>query len=156
MNDARFQHLAGAFNSIIAMMLASLRARGLRGLLDLPKTILVGLYLRRLGREFAALIASLDGVILSPPAPCPAPPDHHAVAAPLAGPAPVHRDRPRRAAQPGAARARPAEAAQPVSTTATRRTRAPQATRHKALPRPHHRTPASHALVRPLETGRTS
>src|SRR5580693_8734486 len=69
MNDNRFQDLAGAFNSIIAMMLASLRARGLRGLLDLPKTILVGLYLRRLGKQFAALIASIDLSALPPPAP---------------------------------------------------------------------------------------
>jgi len=69
MNDSRSQHLAGAFNSIIAMMLASLRARGLRGLLDLPKTILLGLYLRRIGKEFAAIIASVDLGNLPPPRP---------------------------------------------------------------------------------------
>ena len=65
MNDSRFQHLAGAFNSIISMMLASLRARGLRGLLDLPKTILVGLNLRdrvKLGASGKIITAlPLDG-----------------------------------------------------------------------------------------------
>ena len=62
MNDNRLQHLSEAFNSIISMMLSALRARGLRSLIDLPAMIMAALYLRRLGREFAAIIAMSIGV----------------------------------------------------------------------------------------------
>jgi hypothetical protein len=153
-NDNRFQHLAGAFNSIIAMMLASIRARGLRGLIDLPKTILLGLYLRRLGKEFAALIASLDLGALPlpiPPAPQPAP-------APPAEPGSTTPSRPRLAAHPGANRARPAAAAQPIPAAPkppARRTRTPQPTRHQAFARPR-RAPDPRAIPGLRATGRRS
>jgi hypothetical protein len=163
MNDARLQHLAGAFNSIIAMMLATIRARGLRGLIDLPKMILVGLYLRRLGKEFAALIASLDLGALPPPTP--APPDRQAAPA---QPAPAARARPRLVVLPdvpaqaaGADRARQA-AAQPVSAaprTTARRTRISRATRHRAFARPRHAPDPRAILGLPAslrDPGRTS
>ena len=53
------------------MMLASLRVRGWRGLLDLPGTIVAAIYLRRFGRDFAALVAKFAAGTL-PPAPAPA------------------------------------------------------------------------------------
>ena len=154
MNDSRFQHLAGAFNSIISMMLASIRARGLRGLIDLPKTILVALYLRRLGKEFAALIASLDLGTLRPPIP-PAP---QPALAPPAEPGSATPARPRLAAHPGTNRARPAAAPQPIPaapTTPARRTRTPQPTRHHAFacPRP---APDPRAIPGLRATGRRS
>ena len=144
MNDNRFQHLAEDFNSIISMMLASLRARGLRGLLDLPKTILLGLYLRRLGREFAAIIASLD--LSNLPHPTPAPPDQ--LLPPQSDPAP--RARPRLAANPRAYRPRTPAAARPIPTAPNPPNRIPQTTRHH--PRIH---PRPHPLVAIPATART-
>src|SRR5258708_21687550 len=79
MNDKRFQHLADAFNSIISMMLAEIRARGLRSLINLPQMIIAAIYLRRLGKQFAALIASIDLSAL--PLPPPALPDRQAALA---------------------------------------------------------------------------
>jgi hypothetical protein len=164
MNDSRFQHLAGAFNSIIAMMLASIRARGLRGLIDLPKTILLGLYLRRLGKEFAALIASLDAGTLLPPAPCPAPPAPQAACAQSAEPVAAFPARQRPAVPPAApakaARARATEAASPAvrpmfaaAKTIPRRTS--KTPRRPIFARPR-RTPDPRAVVRLPNTGRTS
>jgi hypothetical protein len=149
------------------MMLASIRARGLRGLIDLPKLILLGLYLRRIGKEFAALIASLDAGTLLSPAPWTAPPDRQAAPAQPAGPYSADRARqlpPGHPAVPAIAaadRARPAPAARPVPAapkTPLRRTRAPQALRHQAFARPH-RTPDPLDIVGLpaglLDTGRT-
>ena len=169
MNDSRLQNLAESFNSIIAMMLAAIRARGLRGLIDLPKLILFGLYLRRIGKEFAALIASLDAGTLLSPAPWTAPPDRQAAPAQPAGPASADRVQQLPAVHPavpaivdGADRARPAPAARPVPAapkTIARRTRAPQALHHQAFAWPRH-TPASHAIIALpaglLDTGRKS
>ena len=147
MTENRFQHLTEAFNSIISMMLASLRVRGWRGLLDLPNIVMAAIYLRRLGREFAAIIASLDlaGIDLSalPPA-APVPPDQQAAPAQAA---PADRARPRRAAHPRAHRARRKPPASPITaapTTAARRTSTPRA-RHHASVRPR-RAPALRAL----------
>jgi hypothetical protein len=140
------------------MMLASIRARGLRGLIDLPKTILLGLYLRRLGKEFAALIASLDLGALPPLAPTP--PDRQAgfvypAGAQPAGPGPASRAQilaaspalPAKAAGPR--RAPQAAAARPVSAapaTPARRIRTRQTTRHQAFARPR-RAPDPRAIV---------
>jgi hypothetical protein len=73
MNDNRSQDLTEIVASIIKMMLSAIRARGLRGLIDLPNMIMAALYLRRLGREFAALMAAFKAGTLHPPAPEPAP-----------------------------------------------------------------------------------
>jgi hypothetical protein len=144
-NDNRYQHLSEAFNSIISMMLAAIRARGLRSLIDLPNMIMAAIYLRRLGREFAAVIASLKAGTLHPPAPAQptepgsAPPAGHIPAALSAAPA----------KPAGADRARPTPAARPAPAapkTSARRTRTPQTTR-----RPH-RTPDPRAII-PLPAG---
>jgi hypothetical protein len=153
MNDSRFQHLAGAFNSIIKMMLAMIRARGLRGLIDLPKMILLALYLRRIGKEFAALIASLDAGALAPPTAAPWPTQQGTPAQP-AEPGSAHCDRQPPAVRPAAPakahRARPTAAATPP-----RRTRTPQVPRHQAYARPR-RTPDPRAILTLLDTARTS
>ena len=151
MNETRFQHLSDAFNSIISMLLAALRARGLRGLLDLPNMIIAAIYLRRLGREFAALIASLSSLDLSalpPPAPAlppamPALPDHPAAPA---QPASSARPRPRLVASSDA----PAQAlAEPVAappTTTARRPRHSRHAHHQAFARPRH-APDPRAII---------
>ena len=151
MNDRRLQHLSEAFNSIISMMLAAIRARGLRSLIDLPKIIVAAFYLRRIGKEFAALIASLDlGTLLplaaAPPdrQAAPAQPDGAAPARPLPAVSPAV---PARA--PGANRVRQAAAAQPLSGAPkppARRTRTPQPARHQAFARPR-RVPDPRAIV---------
>ena len=136
-NNNRFQHLADAFDSIISMMLAALRARGLRGLLDLPNMIMTAIFLRRLGREFAALIASLGDLALLPPAPVAPPPPPACTQ-----PDPAPRARPRAPAPRGARRRRPKPAAQPIPAS-----RPPKALRHRAFAWPR-RAPAPRATLR--------
>src|SRR5580698_3566768 len=109
MTNPRYQHLADAFNSIISMMLASLRAHGWRVLLDLPNIIVATIYLRRLGKQFAAFIANLGDLALLPPAVTPPAPQ-----ADCPQPDPTPRARPRAAAHPRAQRPRALAAIQPV------------------------------------------
>ena len=71
MTNGRTQDLTEAFAHIIKMMLASIRAQGLRGLIHLPMLIRFGLELRRVGREFAALMAAFKAGTLPPPPPAP-------------------------------------------------------------------------------------
>src|SRR5579862_1300611 len=68
MNDRRAQHLGEAFDSIIKMMLRAIRAHGWRCLKDLPTMVVLAIYLRRLGREFAALMAAFEAGTLRAPA----------------------------------------------------------------------------------------
>jgi len=132
MNDIRTQDLGEAFNSIISMMLAMLRARGLRGLLDLPNMIISAIYLRRLGREFAALVASFKAGTPPPVAPASAPwPQLQAAPAQPALAVAATRAQPRLAPRAPRARARSA-APQPVA----RQTCARQSTRHPSFARP--------------------
>src|SRR5271155_3965625 len=111
MNDRTLQHLSDAFTSIISMMLAAIRARGWRCLRDLPMLVLAAIELHRMGREFAAtmatLMAELKAGILCPPAPEPALPDPQAEYAGspeaprlAARPDPAPRNRQRRAIRP--------------------------------------------------------
>ena len=111
MNNGRTQDLTEAFAHIIKMMLASIRAQGLRGLIHLPMLIRFGLELRRVGREFAALMGAFKAGTLPPRPPAPAPwtdpPDQEAAyacspAAPrlAARPDPAARDRQRLAERP--------------------------------------------------------
>ena len=157
MNETRHQDLSEAFNSIISMMLASLRVRGLRGLLDLPNIIIASIYLRRIGREFAALLASIDlsgidlsGIDLSALPPPVAAAPVQPVSAPGAQPRPLAR-RPR--ARSGARRAHLAASAHRVSVQPTRQ---PAFTRRRAPdPRAH---PGPTAILRdraPREAGRS-
>jgi len=141
MNDNRRQHLTEAFNSIISMMLAALRARGLRALLDLPNIIMVSIYLRRLAREFTALLASIDFSNL-PPAPAP-----QAAPAPPAQPDPAPRARPLPAAHARAKRARSAAPAHPIPATPNPPARTRQPTRHRPFVRPCH-APGPRARLR--------
>jgi hypothetical protein len=67
----RPQDLIEAVTSIIPMMLGLLRARGLRGLLELPKFWLFARELRRMAEEFTALLTAFRNGTL-PPAPAPA------------------------------------------------------------------------------------
>ena len=124
MKENRYQDLAEAFNSIISMMLATLRARGLRGLFELPKTILLAIYLRRLGREFTALLAAFNAGTLPLPAtkPVPVPADPQPECAhpaePVAAECPPQGPRvsPAMPAKPaGAGSARPAATTRPVA-----------------------------------------
>jgi hypothetical protein len=152
MNDTRTQPLAVFVASIIEMMLASIRARGLRGLKDLPMLWLVARRLRRFGREFAALMAAFKAGTLPPPAPAPAPwtapPDQETASAqppepprPAARPDPANRDR-RRPAEPPTVPADAAEADRPRAEPApAMRRRAP------AVP---HAAPALIPLPEPL------
>jgi len=150
MDDPRRQHLSQAFNSIISMMLAALRARGLRALLDLPNIIIASIYLRRLAREFSKLLASIDFSAL-PAAPAP-----QAAPAPLPtlAPAPA---RPRPAAFPRAHHARRAASSRPgpaAPDAPARHARIP-ATRHHDVAK-RQPTPDPRAVLRPLETARSS
>jgi len=133
MPEHRVQHLADAFNSIISMMLAALRARGLRGLLDLPNMIITAIYLRRLGREFAALVASLASIDLSALPTQVAAAPVQPVSTPGAQPRPLAR-RPR--ARSGARRAHRPASAHPVAV---------QPARHPAFNRPS-RAPVRRAI----------
>ena len=67
----RPQDLIEAVTSIIPMMLGLLRARGLRGLLELPKFWLFARELRRMAEEFTALLTALLRSGTLPPAPAP-------------------------------------------------------------------------------------
>ena len=60
MNDKGIQHLSEAVDSIIKMLLWAIRVHGWRCLKDLPKMVLAAIYLRRLRREFAAVMAAID------------------------------------------------------------------------------------------------
>ena len=71
----RTQDLREAFSSIITMILGLLRARGLRGLLQLPTLWLVSREMRRLAAEFCALLDAFRAGTLPPVAPPIAPPD---------------------------------------------------------------------------------
>ena len=106
MNERRPQDLIEAFASIIKMMLVSIRAQGWRSLRHLPTLLLVAIELRRVGKEFAAIMAAFRAGTLPPlpPAPAPAPwtdpPDRQALCAgspaaprPAARPDPAARDR---------------------------------------------------------------
>jgi hypothetical protein len=123
MNDSRTQPQAEAFASIIKMMLAMIRARGLRSLTDLPMLLLAALYLRRLdlrrlGKQFAALMADFKAGKLppAPPAPLTAPQGQQAARAePLGTPRVAARPEPgnHRRQRPAVHPAVPAEAAGP-------------------------------------------
>src|ERR1700677_5134212 len=67
----RTQDLREAFTSIISMILGLLRAQGWRGLIHLPTLWLVARELRRMGEEFAALLAAFRAGTLPLPAPAP-------------------------------------------------------------------------------------
>ena len=68
MNDTRNQDLTEIFANIIKMMLQAIRAHGLRSLRHLPMLFLVGMQLRRFGKEFAAVMAALEAGTLPVPA----------------------------------------------------------------------------------------
>jgi hypothetical protein len=97
MDEKRIQHLTEAFASIISMMLGMLRVHGWRCLLHLPEIWLTARYLRRLGEQFAALLADLKSgrIVLPTPAPWTAPDQEVAYAASPATPRPAARSRPR-------------------------------------------------------------
>src|SRR5580704_12796909 len=112
MENNRKQHLseavAGLISKIVGMMLGLLRARGLRGLLELPALFRFVFELRRLSEEFVTLFAAFKAGARPPiapePAPEPAPPSapRRRVAHPRARPrAPIpRRARPRTARIP--------------------------------------------------------
>src|SRR5580704_11283256 len=61
--------VAGIVSMIIEMMLGLLRARGLRGLLELPAHFRLALELRRMAKDFADLFAAFKaGTLPVPPA----------------------------------------------------------------------------------------
>src|SRR5580704_13872689 len=76
MKEPRKQHLseavAGLISKIVEMMLGLLRARGLRGLLELPALFRFVRDLRRLAEEFATLFAAFKAGTRTPVAPEPA------------------------------------------------------------------------------------
>src|SRR5580698_4931863 len=68
------QDLIEAVNSIIHMMLAMIRAQGLRSLIHLPQLIVVTFLLRSISKRFIALLdAHAAGTLPLPPAPDVAP-----------------------------------------------------------------------------------
>src|SRR5580704_10953255 len=79
MKEPRKQHLseavAGLISTIVKMMLGLLRARGLRGLLELPTLFRFVRDLRRLAEEFSTLFAAFKAGTrpVPPPAAEPAP-----------------------------------------------------------------------------------
>ena len=101
-NNSRTQDLTETFTSIIKMMLASIRAQGLRSLIHLPMLCLLAFELRRFAREFAAIMATIEAHILDAPepepAPLPDPSDQQAECAPSPE-APLLSARPRPAAR---------------------------------------------------------
>ena len=160
MNNGRTQDLTEAFASIIKLMLASIRAQGLRSLIHLPMLIKVGLELHRFGREFAAVMAALKAGTLPPPPPAPEPwpdpPDQEAACAwspapprPAARPTPAARGRQRPAERPSlpAAHAVPDRPRAAAAATAL-----PQARDQAALPPPR-RTPETRITVPGLPAG---
>jgi len=114
-HTTRTQDLREAFSSIITMMLGLLRARGLRGLLQLPTLWLVSRELRRMAERFNALLDAFRAGTLPPVAP--------PITAPDRGPAPAPSARvATRSAAPRGPRTRPARI-EPAR--ASRRVRAP-------------------------------
>jgi hypothetical protein len=94
-NDIRSQDLSEAFASIIEMMLRTIRVHRFRRLIYLPILWLIGMQLRRIGKEFAALTAAHKAGTLRPPAPLIAPEDQKAACAqPEAIPGPPARPDP--------------------------------------------------------------
>jgi hypothetical protein len=77
MTETPRKSLAEAFTGLIAMIIAMLpgllRARGLRGLLELPAQILFALQMRRMAEEFATLFAAFKAGTLPLPPPAPEP-----------------------------------------------------------------------------------
>src|SRR5580698_1103714 len=75
MKEPRKQHLseavAGLISTIVKMMLGLLRARGLRGLLELPSLFRFVRDLRRLSEEFVTLFAAFKAGNRTPVAPAP-------------------------------------------------------------------------------------
>ena len=100
-NTSRTQDLREAFAGIISMMLGLLRARGLRGLLQLPTLWLAVREIRRMAEEFVALLDAFRAGTL-PPVPAP----------PIAPPCPPARPS-ARSSYPRAARARTARRCRP-------------------------------------------
>jgi hypothetical protein len=80
------QNLAEAVTSLISMILVMIRARGLRGLLDLPAYWRLYRELRLFSEQFAALYAAFKAGTLPPvpPAPEPWPAPEYSQAAPAA------------------------------------------------------------------------
>src|SRR5580704_14178602 len=126
MFNRRPQHLseavAGLISTIVGMMLGLLRARGLRGLLELPTLFRFVRDLRRLAEEFSTLFAAFKAGTRTPVAPAPEPAPQEWQPAPAratrtprvaARPDPEDRARHRQAApaadpEPDRARAEPA------------------------------------------------
>ena len=73
MNHGRRQDLSEAFTRIISMMLASVRARGWRGLKEWPKILLATMVVRGYGQAFAVLVAHWRAGKFAVPVPVPAP-----------------------------------------------------------------------------------
>jgi hypothetical protein len=77
MTDTPRKPLSEAFAGLIAMLIAMIpgliRARGLRGLLELPAQIRFALQLRRMCKEFTALLSAFAAGTLPPIPPAPAP-----------------------------------------------------------------------------------
>jgi len=162
MNNGRTQDLTEAFASIIKLMLASIRAQGLRSLIHLPMLIKVGLELHRFGREFAAVMAALKAGTLPPPPPAPEPvpwtdpPDQDAAwadapAPPRAAarPDPAARDRQRPAKRPSP----PAAAAEPDRPRAAPAAAALPHARGQAVLPPPRRAPETRITVPGLPAG---
>jgi hypothetical protein len=111
MNKTPLQDLAEAVNSIISVMLAMIRANGLRSLIHLPQLILVMFLLHRIRKHFTALLDA-----------------HAAGTLPVAAPAPTTSAQYRNAARgrhraPAKPRARGKRAARPVLARAPARPR---------------------------------
>src|SRR5580698_5014886 len=134
MKEPRKQHLseavAGLISTIVKMMLGLLRARGLRGLLELPTLFRFVRDLRRLAEEFSTLFAAFKAGIrpVPPPAPEPAPREWQPTPARAAA-TPRKRVRPR---TPRPRRARPKTARIPRPCFGTPAPIAPP----RALPKP--------------------
>jgi hypothetical protein len=111
MKEPRKQHLseavAGVISKIVEMMLGLLRARGLRGLLELPTLFLFVRDLRRLAKEFATLFEAFKAGTRTQVAPEPEPEPQEWQPAP-ARPAAMPRRANRARAPARVARPRPA------------------------------------------------
>ena len=125
--------VAGMVSMIIGTMLGLLRARGLRGLLELPAHFRLALELRRMAKDFVALFEAFRNRTLPPLPAAPAPAPQEWQPAPVRPPA-----MPRRANR---ARA-PARVARP-------RPALPTIAR---IPRRFPRVPVAIASPRPLPT----
>src|SRR5580692_9617968 len=103
----RTQDLIEAVNSIIHMMLAMIRAQGLRSLIHLPQLIVATFLLRSFAKRFNALLAAYAAGTL-PPAPVPYAAPQAWQAAPARPAGTRHRS-----AQRTTARRRPSQPARP-------------------------------------------